>query len=72
MRKKFPGNYPMGLRHGSRGAELEGGLDPINQLNKITDEEEQQVSDPPPLSPSTCPPPPLNLVHPSNGTIIQI
>lgn len=45
MRKKFPGNYPMGLRHGSRGAELEGGLDPINQLNKITDEEEKQVED---------------------------
>mmetsp|Transcript_26298 Transcript_26298/g.44020 ORF Transcript_26298/g.44020 Transcript_26298/m.44020 type:complete len:485 (-) Transcript_26298:129-1583(-) len=45
MRKKFPGNYPMGLRHGSRGAELEGGLDPINQLNKITDEEEQQAED---------------------------
>eukprot|EP00959_Pyramimonas_sp_CCMP1952_P124511 2603464-Pyramimonas_sp.AAC.1 len=44
MRKKYPGNYPMGLRHGSRGAELEGGMDPFDQLNKLSDEEEKQGS----------------------------
>eukprot|EP00240_Pyramimonas_obovata_P001727 CAMPEP_0118959392 /NCGR_PEP_ID=MMETSP1169-20130426/63109_1 /TAXON_ID=36882 /ORGANISM="Pyramimonas obovata, Strain CCMP722" /LENGTH=491 /DNA_ID=CAMNT_0006907525 /DNA_START=316 /DNA_END=1791 /DNA_ORIENTATION=- len=43
MRKKYPGNYPMGLRHGSRGAELEGGMDPLDQLNKLSDEEAQQA-----------------------------